>query len=292
MSLPLRRIPPLHALAAFEAAARLGGFAPAANELCVTPSAISHRIRQLEASLELQLFERTPTGVRLTGTGRRYLASVREAFEKLAQGGGRIAEERERVRVAVPPTFARQLLMPRLPGFLRQHPEVEVTVNVALPIAHRSAEPPDVEVWWGEDRHAGRIVRKLFDDRLMALAAPGYVASLDLSTPRDLARAELLRAELLPWRPWFDAAGLDWPEPARGSVLNDLGMLLEVAAAGLGVALCTGRIAAAWLESGRLEALFALHPPAPVTYHLVSSEAALARRAVESFWTWLGAAFE
>lgn len=84
----IRRIPPMHALSAFESAARLGGFGQAANELCITPSAVSHRIRQLEALLEIQLFERTPTGTRLTGEGRRYLESVREAFDKLASAGG------------------------------------------------------------------------------------------------------------------------------------------------------------------------------------------------------------
>ena len=115
MSSVVRRVPPMHALAAFEAAARLGGFAPAADELCVTPSAVSHRIRQLEAMLGTPLFERTPAGVRPTTVGRLYLESVREAFDKLAQAGAVLQPERERLRVSLPPSFARQLLMARLP---------------------------------------------------------------------------------------------------------------------------------------------------------------------------------
>lgn len=291
MSLPIRSIPPLHALAAFESAARLGGFASAAEELCVTPSAVSHRIRQLEARLGLQLFERGPGGVELTSAGRRYLASVREAFEKLAQGSGAMVAERERLRISVPPTFARQMLMERLPEFLHLHPEVEITVNVALPLTSMAAEAADLEVRWGDGVHPGMVVTRLFDDELVALAAPAYVAGLALRRPADLARAEVLRAELLPWRPWLERAGLDWPEPQSGSVLNDLGMLLEVAAHGLGVALCTRRIAAAWIEAGRLVMPFDVRAPSPLTYHLVRSPAASRRRAVDAFSDWLLEAF-
>ena len=289
MSSSLHRIPPIHALLAFEAAARHGGFSPAAEELCVTPSAVSHRIRQLEATLELQLFERSPSGVRLTSAGGRYLASVREAFEKLAQGGGVVLAERERLRVTVPPTFARQLLMPRLPQFLSLHPEVEITVNVALPLDNSSNESADVEVRWGDGDYANRVSRKLYSDDLVALASPAYVEKLQLSVPEDLTRAELLRAELLPWKPWLEVAGLNWPEPARGSVLNDLGMLLEVAAAGLGVAVCTRRIAAAWVEAGRLSPLFGISTVSPFNYYMVTAPGEHRRASIGEFADWLTA---
>jgi len=291
VSLPLRDIPPMHALAAFESAARLGGFAAAATELCVTPSAVSHRIRQLESRLGLQLFERSATGVRLSSAGRRYLASVREAFEKLAQGGGAMAAERERLRVSVPPTFARQMLMARLPEYLRQHPEVEITINVASPMGGGASEVTDLEVRWTDAPPAGALVQELFEDELLVLASPTYVREVGLAVPQDLARAELLRAELLPWRPWFEAAGLDWPEPERGSVLNDLGILLEVAAGGLGAALCTRRIAAAWVETGRLVNPFPVRTRSPFTYYASASAAAASREAVRRFADWLGDAF-
>ncbi|MCB1896332.1 MAG: LysR family transcriptional regulator [Zoogloeaceae bacterium] len=280
----------MHALSAFESAARLGGFAAAAEELCVTPSAVSHRIRQLESQLGLALFERAPTGVRLTSAGRRYLDSVREAFDKLAQGGGAMAAERERLRLSVPPTFARQMLMARLPEFLARHPEVEITVNVALPMDGTTGEAADVEVRWLDRPPIAAMVEKLFDDELVVLVSPGYARRLALRKPGDLARAELLRSELLPWRPWFAAAGLDWREPQRGSVLNDLGMLLEVAACGLGVALCTRRIAAAWLETGRLLSPLAVCAASPMTYYLVSEASGERRAAVEHFAGWLGEA--
>lgn len=291
MTAPIRRVPPMHALAAFEAAARLGGFAQAAEELCVTPSAVSHRIRQLETLLGTSLFERSSTGVRPTTTGRMYLDSVREAFDKLAHAGAVLQPERERLRVSVPPTFARQLLMSRLPEYLRLRPEVELEFHLSIPLQDVTAEQADVEVRWGLGDYPDRVVTKLFDDEVVLLASPSYLSAHELHGVGDLARVELLRSPLLPWGPCFAAAGLDWPEPERGAVFNDLGMLLEVAAAGLGVAVGTRRLSAAWIETGRLVPLFGLSAPAPFTYYVVSTPQQGRRPAVRDFVDWLGAAF-
>lgn len=288
------RLPPLHALAAFEAAARLGGFAPAAAELCITPSAVSHRIRQLEAQLGEALFERSPAGVKLSEAGARHLGSVREAFAKLATLAGRAEAAGPpplRLRVGAPPTFARNLLIPRLPDFYRQWPDVEIALAVQAPLQERP-ERHDVDIRFGQGRFDGRPARRLFDDRLLVLAAPRYRAERALAQPADLRRAELLRSPLLPWRPWFEAAGLDWPEPARGPSFTDLGILLEAAASGLGVALCTRRLAAHWTDSGQLAPLFALTLPSPSSYHaLVEAGLAAQRPEVAAFLDWLALAF-
>src|SRR5579872_4184656 len=131
------RLPPLHAHAAFEAAARLGGFALAAEELCITPSAISHRIRQLEAFLGESLFERTATGVHLNSAGQQYQQVVGEAFGQLARLARRHGTEQARLRVGAPPTFARNLLIPALPDFYIQWPEIEIEVDIETPLAER-----------------------------------------------------------------------------------------------------------------------------------------------------------
>ena len=290
---PPLRLPPLHALAAFEAAARLGGFAPAAAELCITPSAVSHRIRQLEAQLGEALFERSPGGVRLSAAGARHLGSVREAFDKLAQlaQGAGAAAAPARLRVGAPPTFARNLLIPRLPDFYRQWPDIEIEVAVQAPLQDK---PPrhDVDIRFGNGRFDERPATRLFEDRLLVLAAPRYCSERALREPADLRHAELLRSPLLPWRPWFAAAGLDWPEPARGPSFTDLGILLEAAASGLGVALCTRRLAAHWTASGQLQPLFALGLASPSSYYaLVEPQAAAQRAEVAAFLDWLGNAF-
>lgn len=285
------RLPPIHALAAFESAARLGGFAQAAAELCITPSAVSHRIRQLEAQLGEDLFERSPSGVRLSPAGQRYLGGVREAFDKLADLSRQEEPPPLRLRVGAPPTFARNLLIPRLPEFYRQWPDVEIEVAIEAPMRDKP-ERHDVDIRFGNGRFDDRVTSKLFDDMVVALAAPGYATSRTLGQPFDLRRAELLRTPLLAWRPWFAAAGLDWPEPTRGPNFTDLGILLEAASSGLGVAVCTCRVAERWVASEQLQPLFGVTAPATNTYYtLVQREQAAQRPEVAAFLEWLGATF-
>jgi len=285
-----RRVPPMHALAAFEAAARLGGFAQAADELCVTPSAVSHRIRQLERQLEMQLFERTPTGVKLTTAGRMYLARVREAFVSLARPGDG-SSVRARLRVSIPPTFARQLFMPRLPAYMATRADLDLEVHVTNSLAAAHDEPVDVSIIWSDGSNLAGVAHRLFDEAIGPLASPAVVAEWGLATPGDLAKAPLLRTPLLPWAPWFEAAGLILPEPDRGASFNDLGMLLEAASVGLGVALCSRRLAAQWIDSGRLVPVSELTAVPPHSYYVTCDSARLARPEVAEFVDWLREGF-
>jgi len=285
-----RRVPPMHALAAFEAAARLGGFAPAADELCVTPSAVSHRIRQLERQLDMQLFERTPTGVKLTTSGRMYLARVREAFVSLAQHGDGSAS-RARLRVSIPPTFARQLFMPRLPAYLSSRADLDLEVHVTNSLAASHDEPVDLSIIWSDGSNLSGVAHRLFDEAIGPLASPAVVAEWGLGTPKDLARAPLLRTPLLPWSPWFQAAGLSLPEPDHGASFNDLGMLLEAASVGLGVALCSRRLAAQWIDDGRLVMIGTVTAVPPHSYYVTCDRARLARPEVAEFVDWLREGF-
>ncbi|MBT0961867.1 LysR family transcriptional regulator [Denitromonas sp. IR12] len=281
----------MHALAAFEAAARLGGFAPAADELCVTPSAVSHRIRQLEQQLAMQLFERTSSGVRLTTAGRLYLGQVREAFAALAHSGRGAGGGRVRLRVSAPPTFARQLLMPRLPAFLQDREEIDLEMHVGNLLQADVTEPADVAILWSDGKALNGVFHRLFDDRVGPLAAPSYIAAYGLRSAEDVAGATLLRSPLLPWGAWFQAAGLNRPEPERGAVFNDLGMLLEAASAGLGVAMSTRRLAAAWLDSGRLVPITELTAASPNSYYVTCASADRERPEVADFMDWLREGF-
>lgn len=286
----LNRLPPIHTLAAFESAARLGGFAQAAAELCITPSAVSHRIRQLETLLGEQLFDRSPTGVRLTPAGQRTLQGVREAFDKLAQ---LFSTETQGMRLTVgsPPTFARNLLIPRLPEFYQQWPDIDIQLAVAAPMQDKP-ERNDVDIRFGKPPFDDRLSIKLFDDQLLVLAAPSYLSRRPLSCPTDLVQADLLRSPLVPWQPWMVAAGLEPREPGRGASFTDLGFLLEAAASGLGVAICPGRLAQHWQENGQLVALFDVAVASESTYYALVNRAAAQRPEVEAFLDWLGTTFE
>jgi DNA-binding transcriptional LysR family regulator len=247
------RLPSIEGLRAFEASARLGSFERAAEELDLSASAVAKRIATVEALLGAALFQRQTKPLQLTPTGREYLQQVNAALQLLAgmPQHRRQAQRRERLRVLAPPTFARQILVPRLGAFAAAHTQVELELQLSVPYAGPGAAPADVEVHYGEvDAGAPQA---LLCEQVLPLAAPALLQRLPaLRQPPDLAQAPLLRTPLLPWVPWFRAAGLDWPEPAEGPKLLDLGLTLEAAVSGQGIALARPALARPWLAAGGL----------------------------------------
>jgi len=163
MSAP--RIPPIHCLQAFETLARLRSVTLAAEELHVTPSAVSHRIRQLETQIDLKLFERADFG--LTHEGTIYLARVREALTALQRVPGSVRlGGTTRLRVAVTPTFSRQLLLPKLALFRHLYPDIELILQVTIPVMNLTAEEADIEVRFGVGPFADREAAVLLSDQV------------------------------------------------------------------------------------------------------------------------------
>jgi DNA-binding transcriptional LysR family regulator len=264
------RFPSIDGLRAFEAAARLGSFERAADELAVTASAVSKRVATIEDLLGSALFVRGSKALALTTTGREYLVQVRAALGLLAAmpQHRRAAQRVRKLRVIAPPTFARQILVPELASFTSAHPDVELEVGLSIPFADTDPAAADVEVRHGDaTAHGGRV---LMHDRVLPMAAPMLLARLPPQrTPADLAAAPLLRTPLEPWAPWFRAAGLAWPEPADGPRLVDLGLTLEAAVCGQGVALARPTLARHWLRAGSLVPLFGLTAPPASLYFLM-----------------------
>jgi DNA-binding transcriptional LysR family regulator len=287
----MNRLPPLHALQALEAVARLGSVVAAADELCVTPSAVSHRLRQLESWLGHPLIAR-PQPLTLTPYAAQYASAARAAIAGLAALPAPRNEARPRLRVAVPPTFARNILVPRLADFTQRHAHIELELHLTIPLLDVKAGDSDVEVRFGAGRYADAWdAERLLAEPVFAVASPAYLARAGTPTlPRDLAGHTLLRSPLEPWRPWFQAAGLDWPEPSAGVQFNDVGLLMEAALAGHGAALARRTIAAQWLDAGLLRPLFDLEAESPHAYWLLYDRAELARAEVGAFVRWLRAA--
>ena len=261
------RIPSIDGLRAVEAAARLGTFERAAVELAVTASAIGKRIATVEELIGTALFVRSGKQLVLTPTGREYLGPVRAALDLLAAVPlhRRSAQRVQKLRVRTPPTFARQVLVPRLGAFSAAHPEVELEIVLSVPFAEAPGAEADIEVRHGDPAALGG--RVLMDDVVTPMAAPSLLQRLGpLRVPADLARLPLLRTPIEPWAPWFRAAGLDWPEPAHGPRLVDLGLTLEAAVGGQGVVLGRPTLAAGWLRSGALVAPLPLAAPAAHRY--------------------------
>lgn len=272
---PDLRFPSIDGLRAFDAAARLGTFERAADELAVTASAVSKRIQALESLLGSPLFTRTGKALALTTVGREYLEHVRAALALLAAAPQhrRSAQRLTRLRVTSPPTFARQVLVPQLSRFIDAHPHIELEVVLSVPYLHDASAQTDVEVQL-VDMTADGAPAPLMHDVVLPMAAPALLERLGpLRTAAQIADGPLLRTPVEPWLPWFRAAGLERPEPARGMKLVDLGLTLEAAACGQGIALARPSLARAWLHAGALQPLssvaarparqYALLPHAP-----------------------------
>ena len=289
------RIPPVHALSAFEAAARHGSFALAAEELCITPSALSHRIRLLEEFVGERLFLRDGRNVGLSEFGRRYLDVVRQALRTLTDFPmpRRAASVQPRVKLTLPPTFARYLLVPRLASFAEQHPDIALEIYLSVPLYDLSLAESDLEVRFGPGKYPNLQCEKLFSEPTFAVTSPAYLKKIEpLETPEDLQKATLLRSALEPWQPWFEAAGLDWPEPSTGLRVDDLGLLLEMVKHGHGVGLTREHFARDMIASGEIVRLFDMKTATPPhAYYVVYEKQVTERPEVVTFLQWLHESF-
>lgn len=288
MSAP--RIPPIQGLLAFEALARLRSVTLAAQELSVTPSAVSHRIRQMEVLLGVKLFARGDFS--LSPAGSAYLARVREAIAALQQvPSAAQAPGITRLRVAVTPTFSRQLLLPRIARFREAYPDIELMLQVTIPVHNMMAEEADIELRFGSGHFPERESMHLLGDEICPVCSPDYLGEVGplegLATDDAVARVRLIRSPLEPWRTWFKACGITQPEPTVGSQFNDLGLVWDAAVAGFGVALLRLRLGQAWLDSGRLVRLSLRSVPSPHDYYLCWKPGALDRWECAAFVDWL-----
>ncbi len=233
------RLPPLHDLVAFEAAARLASFLKASEELHLTQSAVSHRIKSLEEFLGVPLFIRINRNIALTVHGERYLADVRDTLSRLEKATNKLTGgARATLRISAAPALGAKWLVGKLASFQRAHPEIDLAVSSSYDIDLIRRGEADLGIRYGSEDWGGLKAVKLLDETLFPVASPAYIASVGgLEQPADLAHATLLRHPHLFWKPWFDAARLDWPEPASGPVYDDAMMMYEAAAAGHGVAL-------------------------------------------------------
>ena len=287
------RIPPIQCLLAFEALARLRSVSSAAEELSVTPSAVSHRIRQLETQLGRRLFARHDFSLSAEGTA--YLAQVRLGLQALQQLPGTAAPAAlpvARLRLAVTPTFSRQILLPRLAAFRRAYPEVELVMQVAIPLADLKAEEADLEIRFGTGPYPGVEQVRVLTDSVTPVCSPEYEAEAGPFDHRferadEVGRARLIRSPLVPWGVWFSACGIALPEPSEGAQFNDVGLMLDAAAAGFGVALTRLKLAADWLDSGRLVRLSPRAVPSPFHHHLCWKPGTLQRWECAAFVDWL-----
>jgi LysR family transcriptional regulator, glycine cleavage system transcriptional activator len=281
------RLPPIQCLVTFETLSRLRSVTLTGEELNVTPSAVSHRVKQLEDILGTRLFGRADFS--LTSEGTAYLARVREGLSALHDFPScEPTPKRRKLRLAAPPTFARTILLPRLKQFFEAYPEIDLAIQVSIPLLDVVAEEADLMIRFGSGHYSDVEHCCLMRDEITPLAAPAFVRKHGLlESAESLEGLPLLRSPLEPWRTWFAAHGRPEPDTVDGSQFNDMGLLCDAASAELGVALVRLKLGASWLESGRLIRLFDNQIPSPHAHHLCWRTGTMDRWECAAFAGWL-----
>jgi len=293
-----RRLPPLNALRAFEAAARHLNFSRAADELSVTPGAVSQQIQNLEDYVGVALFKRTPKGLLLTDPAQIALPALREAFDRLAEAASMLsaAVDGRRLTVTVPPSFASKWLLPRLGSFEALHPDVDVWVSAGMELTDFASGEVDLAIRYGAGRYPGLEVIRLMQETVIPVASPELLANNPLENLGDLSNAVLLHDgspdadESCPdWTMWLAARGVRGVDGARGPRFNQSSLVIEAAVGGRGVALAKRALAQVDLDAGRLVAPFQIATAVDFAYYLVHPKTKGRLPQVKAFITWITA---
>ena len=289
-----RRLPPLNALKAFEAAARHESFTRAAEELCVTQGAVSHQVKALEIELGLKLFNRERQRLIITEAGRGYLTVVRDAFDRIASGTERLLQRQSggALTVTTSPNFAAKWLVHRMGRFAEAHPDIDLRVSASPQHIDFAREDIDLAIRHGDGTAPGLHVMRLCAETLFPVCSPKLLTGRNaLRTPADLRRFPLLhvddRQSWNQWGQWLDFAGVRDIDLAHGPVLSQVSMAIDAAVDGQGVALARTALAAWDLIGGRLVRPFDLEMPVPFAYWIVCPKPSAKLAKIVAFTDWL-----
>ncbi len=282
-------LPPLKSLRLFEAAGRRLSFKRAAEELYLTPSAVSHGIKGLEDWLGTPLFVRGLRSITLTQAGAGYLTEIREALQRIDQASRAVAERADGCTVAlsVAPTFGLRWLVPHLPGFIQRHAGIDVTVDTAHEPVALSDGGVDFAIRMGRGRWPGLTVTHLTGEQLVPVCAPMLAAAV--TSPRDLPGQTLLHVSTVSedWAAWAALAGVDGLPLDRGLRFDTIYLALEAAAQGFGIAMGRLPLIQPDLAAGRLVPVLGPPRPCRTGYWLVSATDTPQRPAAAAFRHWL-----
>jgi LysR family transcriptional regulator, glycine cleavage system transcriptional activator len=288
-----RRLPPLNALRAFEAAARHLSFTRAASELNVTQAAISHHIKTLEDHLRTPLFRRLNRALMLTNAGQSLFPPVREALDGLAEATARLraGEAGGTLTVSTLPSFAVKWLVPRMSRFQDHHPDIDLRISAKEYLVDFARDDIDVAIRFGRGNWPAVHAEWMINEELLPVCSPALLPNLQ--TPGDLANVTLLHEEMLPlksfptWESWLAAAHVEGVDASRGPCFSHTHLMLQAAMDGRGVALGQALIVSDDLAAGRLVAPFHFRLLTDFGYFIVCPEAAVDRPKVKAFREWV-----
>lgn len=291
-----RRLPPLNALKAFEAAARHLSFTKAADELFVTQAAVSHQIKALEEFLSMKLFLRRNRTLLLTEEGQAYFLELKDIFKSLQEATERLLAKGSKgaVTVAMPPSFASQWLVPRISKFSAVHPDIDVRIKAVDFDEGFLADDVDVAIYYGKGRWNGLKADKLHTEYLTPLCSP-----LLFSGPKPLQKLSDLRHHVLlhdmsrdAWKNWLKSVGVFGVNVNQGPVFSHSMLVLQAAALGQGIALGNTILARPELDAGRLIMPFEEKVASRDAFYLVCDEAQADLGKIAAFRTWILAQVE
>ena len=289
------RLPPLTALRAFEAAARHMSFAKAAEELNVTPAALSFQIKNLEEHLGVPVFRRLNRAVELTAAGRMLLPAATEGFDALRRGwrAARRLQDVNVINITAGPAFTAKWLAPRLFGFARAHPDIELRFAATLRLLDFDRDDVDIAIRFGPGSDEGVFSEPLYRDWITPMMTPAVAARI--GAPEDTLSEVLIHDDSLnfldvipDWRRWFREAGVE-AGTLKGVHFDQADHALDLALEGGGIVLGRSSIALNALRSGALITPFDLALTHDAHYRLVCPAGTETRPAIARFREWIHA---
>ncbi len=288
----MRKLPPLTALRAFEAAARHQSFTLAGKELSVTTTAVSHQIRHLEDLLGIPLFERTPRSLKLTAAGERLFPVLRDGLDRFAAvvaDLAAVASDRN-LTVTATTAFAERWLVPRLAGFRNENPEIDLRIQATESLMDLRGDGVDVAIRYGRGVYPGYVTERLFGDRYLAVCSPALAVA---AAEGGIGGLTLLHHDWKnpvlqgpTWGRWLDAVGATGVDPRKGLGFSEESHAIAAALNGQGIALCSSVLVAEDMRGGRLVAPFETSLEG-FCFYLLHLESTVKRPLIDRFRAWL-----
>lgn len=287
-----RRLPPLNAVRAFEAAARHLSFTLAAEELNVTQAAVSHQVKALEQRLGVPLFRRLNRGLRLTDAGALYRTELEDILDRLEQATERLraSEAAGLLTVSTGTSFASKWLVPRLQRFRERRPDIDVRIDADDALTDFRRDNVDLAIRYGGGVYPGLYSVKLLQDIVFPVCSPKLLEGPHpLRAPEDLKHHTLLHDQgvVEDWSSWLRTAGVSGVDASRGPSFSHSAMLIEAAIAGQGVALARSSMVAHDLREGRLVQPFLLSLRPEFSYWVVCPQGTVDKPKIAEFRAWV-----
>jgi LysR family glycine cleavage system transcriptional activator len=285
------RMPSLNGLRAFEVTARHLSMKRAAEELCVTPSAVSQLLKGLESELGLSLFRRDNRAIALTVAGQALLPPVRNAFRLIADAADRVRGDTHGgvLTISVTAFFAESWLVPRLGDFHARHPDIDLRIIAATTLSNLVTGEADVAIRHGLGAYRGMVSELLMTPPVVPVASAGLLARLGHPADAEalLEWPKIHDADRGGWAMWFASQGVEDPGSARGPSFDDPGLLRTAVLAGQGAGLLPAPLVESYFSNGTLVAVGAEALIGEFAYYLVVPRSNASRANITAFRCWI-----